>query len=145
RVTKGIYSFSKDAEFYGFGFQPFYYGLQHALTLNDLWSEQTAPVVVTIRNVRPGKREIGKAKIFIVRIKPAYFFGFSSVLYGDRYIPVSDAEKTLIDFVYFRKTLSEQTYRDIIKRIDKKKLDQYLEQYNYKIAKTVRRIIEKYG
>ncbi|MEM3215679.1 MAG: hypothetical protein QXS17_02060, partial [Candidatus Micrarchaeaceae archaeon] len=62
-----------------------------------------------------------------------------------RYIPVSDAEKTLIDFVYFRKTLSEQTYRDIIKRIDKKKLDQYLEQYNYKIAKTVRRIIEKYG
>ena len=147
KITKGIYSFSNDAELYGFGFQPFYYGLQHALTLNDLWSEQTMPVIITTRNVKTGKREIGNgnAKIFIRRIKPGCFFGFSSILYGNRYLPVSDPEKTLIDFVYFRRTLSSKTYYEIVKRIDKKKLNEYLKHYNSKTVKTVRNIVEKYG
>ncbi len=145
KITKGVYSFSNDAELYGFGFQPFYYGLQHALTLNDLWSEQTIPVIITTRNVKTGKREIGNAKIFIRRIKPDCFFGFSSILYGNRYLPVSDPEKTLIDFVYFRRTLSSQTYYGIVKRIDKKKLNKYLKHYSSKIVKTVRNIVEKHS
>jgi len=146
RVTKGVYSFSKDAELYGFGFQPFYYGLQHALTLLDIWSEQTAPVVITTRNVKTGMRTIGNSKIFIRRITPKYFFGFSSILYNNHYyLPVSDPEKTLIDFVYFRRTLSGQTYSEIIKKIDKEKLRYYLKNYSFKTAKTVRNIIKRYS
>ena len=145
RITKGTYTFNNDAELYGFGFQPFYYGLQHALTLNDLWSEQTAPIVITTRNVKTGKRDIGNARIFIKRIKPDYFFGFSNIVYGNRYLPVSDPEKTLIDFVYFRKALSGQTYADMIKDVDRKVLNQYLKHYNEKVVKTVRNIVEIYG
>jgi len=145
KITKGTYTFSKDAEFYGFGFQPFYYGLQHALTLNGLWSEQTAPVIITIRNVKAGKREVGNAKIFIKHIKPDYFFGFSNLPYGTHYLPVSDPEKTLIDFVYFRKPLSSQTYNEILRHVDRKVLNNYLTHYSNKVAKTVRNIVEKYG
>ncbi|MGC9037833.1 MAG: type IV toxin-antitoxin system AbiEi family antitoxin domain-containing protein [Candidatus Micrarchaeia archaeon] len=144
RITKGVYSFSHDAELYGFGFQPFYYGLQHALTLNDLWPEQTSPVVITTRNVRSGVRNVGGTRIFIKHIDSKYFFGFYSRIYNNRYLPVSDPEKTLIDFVYFRRTLSEQTYAEIVRRIDIKKLRGYLKNYKPKTAKTVMKIVKKY-
>ncbi len=53
-----------------------------------------------------------------------------------------NTRKTLIDFVYFRRTPSEQTYAEIVRKIDIKKLRGYLKNYKLKTAKTVMKIVK---
>jgi len=52
------------------------------------------------------------------------------VKYGGRDVPVSDREKTLLDFVYFRQPLEKEVLRVLKRRVDKKKLRSYLRQSN---------------
>jgi len=47
RISRGIYSFRSETQVVGFGFRPFYYGLQDALSLRNLWEQETNPVVIT--------------------------------------------------------------------------------------------------
>jgi hypothetical protein len=68
------------------------------------------------------------------------FFGFEMIKYFDHWIPVSDVEKTFIDFVYFKEPLQEEVLAEIRKRIDRKKLDGYLK----KCPGWVRRRIKKW-
>lgn len=126
RISRGVYTFHSDVQVVGFGFGPFYYGLQEALSLRNLWEQETNPVVITPRKVRNGLRRFQGANYVVRRINRGMFFGFETVRYGDFWIPVSDVEKTLIDFVYFKQPLSAETLAEIELRLDRQKLDGYL-------------------
>lgn len=107
RISRGVYTFREEAEVVGFGFPPFYYGLQEALSLRNLWEQETNPIVITPRRVRTGVRTFLGTNYVVRRITRRMFFGFEMMKYYDVWIPVSDAEKTLIDFVYFRLRLPD--------------------------------------
>ena len=129
RITKGWYSTQDDPIVSVFAFRPAYLGMQEALSLRNLWDQETNVVIVTPLKVRPGTRRIMDSNVIIHRIKREYFFGFDYLKYGEIVIPVSDAEKTLIDLIYF----NESPGRDLLKRIakdaDLKKLAEYLTHY----------------
>ncbi len=118
RITRGVYTYSDDIEVVGFGFRPFYYGLQEALSLRNLWEQETNPVVVTPRKVRSGVRDFDGGNYLVKRINRRMFFGFEMMRHGDCWVPVSGVEKTLIDFVYFGEHLSRETLGEIQKKID---------------------------
>ena len=118
RITKGAYTFHNEAQFVGFAFNPFYYGLEDALSLHGLWEQETNPVIITPRDVRTGIRQFEGRNFLIRHIDRSMFFGYSYQQYGDFYIPVSTVEKTLIDFAYFKIKLRKDVIEKIIERID---------------------------
>lgn len=126
RISRGIYTFRDEIQVVGFAFRPFYYGLQDALSLRNLWEQETNPVVITPRKVRKGLRTFEGRNYLVKTINRRMFFGFEMIKYGDFWIPVSDIEKTLIDFVYFREPLGEDVLGEIKKKIDKNRLKNYL-------------------
>lgn len=140
RISRGVYTFRGDVEVVGFGFRPFYYGLQEALSLLNLWEQETNPVVITPRKVRSGVRSFEGANYVVKRISRRMFFGFKMMRYEDFWIPVSDVEKTLIDFVYFKQPLSKEAVAEIKKRADKKTLNEYLKRCPKWVGNRVREI-----
>ncbi|MCL4372651.1 hypothetical protein M1384_01145 [Candidatus Parvarchaeota archaeon] len=67
-IRKGVYTFRKDIMVAGFAYSPFYYGLLSALTIRELWTQNSRPDIVTIRKVRQDYGELLKK---ISRKKPA--------------------------------------------------------------------------
>src|SRR3989344_5858572 len=126
RITRGAYTAFDDVQLAGFAFRPFYYGLQDALSLRNLWEQETVPVIITPRKVRSGIRQFEGANYLIRRIERRMFFGSELIKYGGFWIPVTDAEKTLIDFAYFNEPLPKEALRELRRRIDRKKLASYL-------------------
>ena len=53
------------------------------------------------------------------------------------YVPISDIEKTLIDSVYFNAGFSSEIYRNLARKIDRKKLQGYLKRYSAIVRKRV--------
>lgn len=145
RVSRGIYSFKKDPVHWGFAFSPFYYGLQEALSLRNAWEQESIPVIITPRRVRPGPREISGANILVRRIKRKAFFGFEMIKHYDSFIPVSNTEKTLIDFFYFKEPLPENALDNLLSRANKKKLHAYLQKYPARFRKTFEKAVKKAG
>jgi predicted transcriptional regulator of viral defense system len=129
RLQKGCYSVFSDPIFAVFCFKPAYLGLQEALSLHNLWEQETNPVILTLKKVREGVREILGSNVVIYRLPPSYFFGFELLKYDNSFLPVSDLEKTLIDFFYFKQPLAKETLSKIKRKIDKAKLDSYLNFY----------------
>ncbi|MHA1853248.1 MAG: type IV toxin-antitoxin system AbiEi family antitoxin domain-containing protein [Candidatus Heimdallarchaeaceae archaeon] len=111
RITKSWYSWQDDPTLTVFCFKPAYIGLQEALSIYNLWEQETNVVIITPRKVRSGIREFFGTNIIIHRISPKYFFGFDYLKYGDFFIPVSDIEKTLIDLVYFNEVPEKKSYK----------------------------------
>jgi predicted transcriptional regulator of viral defense system len=142
RVIKGWYSLYEDPIVSVFCFKPAYIGLQEALSLHNLWEQETNVVIITTKKVRAGIREIFGNNVILRRIKPKYFFGFDLLNYENFFIPVSDIEKTLIDFVYFNETLTKETLIEIIKHIDKQKLIEYLKKYPSKFRLKVKKLVK---
>ena len=101
RITSGKYTFADEMQVVGLAYAPYYYGLQDALSLHNLWEQETVPVVITTRKARGGKREFLGNNYVVRRIGRKYFFGYETVRYGDFWVNVSDKEKTLIDFAHF--------------------------------------------
>ncbi len=126
RLTRGVYTFRKEAEVIGFAFSPFYYGLQEALSFHDLWEQETNPVIITPRRVRMGARTIAGTNVIIRRMDRRMFFGFDTIRFHDLHLPVSDIEKTLIDFFYFREKLRDDVLEEMKKRMRKDVLGAYL-------------------
>ncbi len=137
RITSGIYTFHDDITVVGFAFRPFYYGLENALTLRKLWEQGTNPVVVTPRNVRGGVRKFGEGNYLIQRIDKRLFFGYDLIRYYDFWIPVSDYEKTLIDFVYFDHYLRPDVLSTLKREVDKKKISKYLGAYDPEVRNRI--------
>lgn len=126
RISNGVYTFRPEIQTVGFAFQPCYFGLQDALSFRNLWDQETNPVVITPRKVRPGVRTFLGNNYSVHRIDRRMFFGFESIPYGDFWINVSDVEKTLIDMVYFRQPLSKPLIDEFQSKIERKKLVLYL-------------------
>lgn len=126
RIAKGVYSFSDDPIVSGFAFSPFYYGLQEALSLHGLWEQETNPVIITTRKIRPGLRKFLESNILVRRIDKKMFFGFQMINHFGKWVPVSDIEKTLIDFFYFRENIPSETLSELRNGINRKKMLKYL-------------------
>lgn len=142
KLTKGFYTIHEETSLIVFCFKPSYLGLQDALSIHNLWEQETNPVVITTRKARQGLRKVLGNNFVLHRISPKYFFGFDYVLYGDFYVPVSDVEKTLIDLVYYRCYIDKETLREFRKRVDKKKLKGYLKGYPLRFQKKVSAVIK---
>ena len=137
KITQGVYSFQEDPMVYGFAFSPFYYGLQNALALQGIGTQETNPVIITPRKVRLGLREISGTNILVHRIQRKLFFGFNYVKYYDWEIPVSDLEKTFLDFIHFQQPLTQEMIEELLPKLDKKRVQEYLKKYSGNVKKKV--------
>ncbi|MFA6328677.1 MAG: hypothetical protein WCY41_04495 [Candidatus Micrarchaeia archaeon] len=140
RISRGAYTFREEMQVVGFAFQPFYYGLQDALSLRDLWEQETTPVVITPRRAREGLRSFLGGNYTIKKISRSMFFGFEPLKYEDMWVPVSDPEKTLIDMVHFRQPLTPGLLRDLNAKIRRGVLRDYLKRVRPALAKKVRAV-----
>ncbi|MBI5036417.1 hypothetical protein HZC09_03660 [Candidatus Micrarchaeota archaeon] len=141
RIAKGAYSFGAEMQVVGLAFQPYYYGLQDALSLRDLWTQETNPVVITPRKVRTGVRTFLGNNYLVKRIARRMFFGFEPLRYHDSWVNVSDAEKTLIDFVYFRQRVDAEALAELKQNINAKKLSSYLKKCPLWVVKRVKKLL----
>jgi predicted transcriptional regulator of viral defense system len=142
RITKGYYTSSDNISLAVLCFQPAYLGLQDALSFHDLWEQETVPIIITSRNIRTGIRTIMGNNILIRKIEKKHLFGINYYQQDNIALPYSDIEKTFIDMVVFNQTIDEEVLDNIKKRINKKKLSDYLKRYN---PRTRKRVIEKIG
>ena len=129
RITKGFYTSYDNISLSVFCFNPAYLGLQDALSFHNLWEQETIPVIISARKIRPGIRDIMGNNVLIRRLNKKYFFGSDYYKQDDIYLPYSDIEKTLIDMVYFNERLSNETLKNIKKRANIKKINLYLKAY----------------
>ncbi len=120
RLAKGYYTIINDSSLAVYCFKPAYLGLQDSLSFHNLWEQETIPVIITTRKVKPGIRNIMGGNVLIRRLNKKYFFGFD--YFNDKIVlPYSDIEKTFIDMLYFKEKLNEETIKNIIKKMDLKK------------------------
>src|SRR3989338_10224266 len=143
RITKGYYTIHEDPSLIVFCFKPSYLGLQNAMSFHNLWEQETVPVILTARNVRSGRREVFGANVIVRKIDKKYLFGFEYYKDGDFYFPYSDIEKTFIDMVYFKQPLDKEVIAEFRKKIDKKKLNKYLERYPERFRKKINNVLRK--
>ena len=125
RVGKGIYTFSNDDAIVGFAFSPFYYGLEHALTIRKLWTQVSDPVIITKAGAKPGVRQAMGRRIIVHRIASGAFFGYEYLKYSGIFVPVSNLEKTLVDFVYYGIGIGNGEIRKLVRQADRKRLISY--------------------
>lgn len=130
RIKKGYYSVFNDPIFSVFCFKPSYLGLYEALSLYNLWEQETNVVIITSRKVRTGIRKIFGSNVIIKKINPKLMFGFDYFKYDNFYLPVSDFEKTLLDFFYFGEYLPKDVLKKLKNKINNKKLKNYLKRYS---------------
>lgn len=142
RIVKGFYSLHEDPVIAVFCFKPSYIGLQEALSLHNLWEQETSTVVITAKRVRPGVRKVFGSNVILHRLSPKYLFGYELMEYGNFHIPVSDIEKTLIDLIYFNEVPDKKVLTRIKKKIDHKKLEKYLKPYSEKFKKKVNFLLD---
>lgn len=140
-ITKGVYTFHEEMQAVGMAYAPYYYGLQDALSLQGVWEQETNPVLITPRKVRPGMRTFLGNNYLVRRIARKMFFGFTAVKYGEFWINVSDPEKTLVDFCYFMAPLSKEALEELKGKIDRKKLAQYLKRTPGQTKKRVEKML----
>ncbi len=146
-LKKGVYTFKKNDMVSGFAYAPFYYGLLSALTLRELWTQNSRPEIITIKKVRSNRTPIfgdSKDVIFVHHIPTRYFFGFDIINYGALKLPVSDPEKTLIDLFYYKVRLSLQNYDKLLRFIEIKKVHKYLKAYDKHTSSSVLNFVKKY-
>lgn len=143
RLAKGCYTIHDEPSLAVFCFKPSYLGLQDALSFHELWEQETIPVIITARKARQGMRKILGTNVLIKRMDKKYLFGYDYYEEGDFFLPYSDIEKTLIDMVYFRQNISPEARKNILKKIDKKKLQSYLKSYPGSFRKKVLTYLQK--
>ena len=143
KITRGIYTFHEDVTVVGFAFSPFYYGLQDALSWRNIWEQEVNPIVVTPRKMRTGVRSFLGRNYLVRHIEKAMFFGIDSLKQGNSWIPVSDPEKTLIDFVYYKEPIPEPVLDELLSTIKIDILNEHLEHVSRSVANRVREILKK--
>lgn len=142
RLTKGYYTIHDEISLSVFCFTPSYLGLQDALSVYNLWEQETIPIIITSKKVRTGIRKIFGSNVEIRRINIKYIFGINYITQGNFYLPYSNIEKTLIDMVYFNEYMSEEVIENLKKKIDMKKLNSYLNFYSKRIKGKVMKILK---
>lgn len=142
KIARGWYSKYDDPMYSVLCFKPSYLGLEQALSIHNLWEQESNVVVITSKKIRPGVRKVLDSNIIIHRIETRYLFGVEFIKYGEFYLPVSDIEKTLIDLIYFKRKLDKDIIKEFKKRVDGAKLNDYLKRYPSRIGKQVLGVVE---
>lgn len=141
KVGKGYYSKHNESSLAVFAFQPAYLGLQSALSYFGLWEQETIPIILTAKKVRRGIRQVLGTNILIRNISRKYFFGSELVKEGSFYLPYSDLEKTLIDFIVFNEKMDDYVLKALVKKVDRDKLRKYLQRYPKRTRERVGRVL----
>jgi predicted transcriptional regulator of viral defense system len=145
RITKGIYTFSRNEAVYGFAFRPFYYGMEFALSVRKLWTQQANPVIITLTKSNAGIRKILGTNITIRRISQNAFFGFEYLNYMDLFIPVSRPEKIFLDFIYYGIDLDGETLINLMSTINPEILKEYAQRLGKRYLSSALRIFSKFS
>ena len=140
-ITKGYYTMHDDPIVAGFAFKPFYYGLQEALSLHDLWEQETNLVIITTRKVRTGSRAILGARVIIRRVKPEFFHGFEHLQHYDLYLPVSTPEKTLLDFLHFKEEIPKDALENIKTAVNPERMRELLKRHSIQTRNKIQKIL----
>jgi predicted transcriptional regulator of viral defense system len=144
RIRYGYYSVYNDIMLTGFTYYPFYYGLENALSILKLWDQETNPVIITPLHVRTGLMQFNGRNYIVRKIARELFFGYTYVKYYDFYIPVSDREKTLIDFVYYNEKIPPELFNELKANADKKILKTYISKISEnKVRKKILNSLER--
>lgn len=124
------------------GVKKWYFGLYTALKMNNLTHEFFGSEhVINDKVLRPKGVKINDRKFVFVKVKPSLIFG----IIEKNGLKYSDAEKTVLDFIYlwrYRGIPKEKIISDVsdwAKNISRKKLKDYSKAY----PKTVRNIVEE--
>jgi predicted transcriptional regulator of viral defense system len=125
RMGKGVYSFHADPALAVFAFKPAYLGLEYALSLHEAWEQEAIPVIITSRKVRCGVRQAAGENVLVRRASPHLMFGFELHEYYGFHLPVSGAEKTIVDFAYFNEPLPAEALEALLRESDVRKLTAY--------------------
>lgn len=141
RLARGTYSGEANLDLVGHAIRPSYHGLQDALSIHGLWQQQAIVVLLTPRHVRTGSRSILDNRVRIRRIRRSFFFGFDLRTHHGTRIWVSDIEKTLLDFAYYREPLDTHTLKRMQAKIDYEKLSDYLKKSPVYVQKKVRQLL----
>ncbi|MCX6815689.1 MAG: hypothetical protein NT120_02465 [Candidatus Aenigmarchaeota archaeon] len=142
RITRGYYTIHDDPLLSVFCFRPSYIGLQDAMSIHNIWEQETCPVIITTKKVRNGSRTFLGCNAVIRRISKKYFFGIDYRKNGDFFFPVSDIEKTFIDMVYFNQ-IRRDTARKFTGRLNAAKLKEYLRKYDKRFSGRVMSFLDK--
>lgn len=138
-LARGYYSIYDEPLLNVFCFLPSYLGLQDALSAHNLWEQETIPIIITSKKIRPGLRKTQLGNILIRRIDKRYMFGIEYKKVGDFYLPYSDIEKTVIDMFYFNQITNNDIINNMKKVINKKKLSKYLKKYPRRFREKVKK------
>ncbi|MEM3124122.1 MAG: hypothetical protein QW756_08575, partial [Nitrososphaerota archaeon] len=141
RLVKGWYTTCDDPVVSVFAFRPAYLGLEEALSLRGLWEQETNVVIVTPLRVRVGMRRIMDSNVVVRRISSKYFFGVEYLRYGDLFLPVSDVEKTLVDFFYFDEPIDSRTLKKLWRLVDRRRVFHYLRRFPRAVGSRVRKAV----
>lgn len=134
RLVRGYYTKLDDPIVSVFCFRPAYLGLHTALSIHKLWGQETNITIITAKKVRVGVRTVLGSNVNIHRVDSRYLFGFDLLKYENVSLPVSDIEKTLLDFLYFGIKLDKEAVKGISERIDHRKLRTYASRFPREIA-----------
>jgi len=140
-LAKGYYTSWNDLSLTVFCFQPAYLGLQDALSYHNLWEQETIPVIITTRKIRPGLRKIMGGNVLLRRIDQKYFFGLDYSKENNFALPYSDLEKTFLDLIHFKVKISPEVLKEFLHWMDYKRLNQYLNRYPLSFKKKVKQMI----
>jgi predicted transcriptional regulator of viral defense system len=143
RISRGFYSVRDDPVVSIFTLRPAYVGLQDALSLRELWEQETNVVLVTSGRAKPGVRSVMGARVVVHRIDSRYFFGFDYVRYqGGFFVPVSDLEKTLIDLVYFGESPGRTVLHELARKADRRVIARYLHPYSKAFVSRIWKVLD---
>ncbi|MEK6961080.1 MAG: hypothetical protein AABX47_07955 [Nanoarchaeota archaeon] len=137
KLAKGCYTRHDDNSLAVFCFKPAYLGLQSALSAHNLWEQETIPIIISAKKARSGVRDVMGGNVLVRRTGSERIFGYELMQEGDFYLPYSDIEKTLIDMIVFRQRIDPETMKRINRRIDPRRLTEYLKRYPPRIRKMV--------
>ncbi len=143
RIGRGMYTLIDDEAVAGFAFRPFYYGMEYAMSLRGLWTQMANPVIITESSAVPGSRLSNGRRVLVRRISKNMFFGYSFVSRSGLFIPVSEPEKILIDFIYYRRSLSREDIARLLKASDMNKLEEYAKRSGRRVAAGLERILNE--
>ncbi len=141
KITKGFYTIHEEPSLIVFCFKPSYLGLQDALSVHNLWEQETNPIMITVKKIRNGVRKVFENNVVMRRISEKYFFGIEYKKQGGFYFPYSDIEKTFIDMIYFNEPISEEALENMKNKINRRKLKGYLRKYPKKFRNKVGEVL----
>lgn len=124
-------------------YSPSYVSLETALSDYSIIPEVS--MAVTYITSKPTRRFKNKHGLFIYRtVKPSVFTGYYVERQGGLDVLMAEPEKALMDYLYFKtyrnkkfNIADERFDGDIIRKLDRKKLQKYAKLYNINLKETV--------